>query len=50
MNFSPAGIWEDGDTCLNNSADRAGVLLIGIFAAILGIYIVPKTLAQLRSH
>lgn len=49
MNFSPPEIWEDGGTLLSNSEDRAGALLIGIFALILSFWIIPETFKHFRS-
>lgn len=49
MRFSPPEIWEDGGTLLTSSEDRAGALLIGIFALILSFWIIPETLKHLRS-
>lgn len=50
MDFSPPHIWEDGSTMLNSSEDRAGALLIGIFAAILSLWIIPEMLKYFRTH
>lgn len=50
MSFSPPNIWQDGDTLLTNSEDRAGALLVVIFAAILSFWIVPETLKYFRSR
>lgn len=50
MNIAPAETWHDGDTLLNNSEDRAGALLIAIFAAIVALYIVPELLKHLREN
>lgn len=41
--------WKDGDTFLNNDDDRLGILLVGIFAALLARYIVPELLRHVRS-
>ncbi len=48
MGFSPPQVWEDGSTLLNSSEDRAGALLIGIFAVILSLWIIPETLKRFR--
>jgi hypothetical protein len=50
MDVGSGSQWKDGDTCLNSNEDRAGVLLIGVFAAILGFYIIPEALRYFRSH
>lgn len=50
MKFSPPEIWEDGGTVLSNTEDRAGALLIGIFALILSLWIIPEALKHFRSH
>ncbi len=50
MDVNPHSLWKDGDTCLNNNDDRAGVALIGIFATILSFYIIPEALRYFRSH
>jgi hypothetical protein len=50
MRFSPPQVWEDGSHMLNSSEDRAGAMLIGIFAAILSLWIIPETLKHLRSR
>jgi hypothetical protein len=50
MKFSPPIIWEDGGTALTSSEDRAGALLIGIFAAILSFWIIPETVKHFRSQ
>jgi hypothetical protein len=50
MDFSPAQVWEDGSHMLNNAEDRAGALLIGIFAAVLSLWIIPETLKHIRSR
>lgn len=50
MRFSPPEIWEDGGTVLSNTEDRAGALLIGIFALILSLWIIPETLKHFRSR
>ena len=50
MDFSPPQVWEDGGTLINSSEDRAGALLVGIFAAILSFWIIPETLKHLRSR
>jgi hypothetical protein len=50
MRFSPHEIWEDGGTALNSSEDRAGALLLGMFAAILSFWIIPETLKHFRSR
>lgn len=44
-----APLWQDGDTFLNNGADRLGLLAIGIFAAILARYILPHVLRSMRT-
>ncbi len=49
MDFSPPHIWDDGDTLMNNSEDRAGALLVAIFAAILSFWIIPEMLKYFRS-
>ena len=49
MNFSPPQAWDDGDTWLNNNEDRAGALMIGLFAAILSFWIVPELIKHFRA-
>jgi hypothetical protein len=41
--------WTDGDTFLNSGEDRVVVVLIGVFATILGFYMLPEALRSLRS-
>ena len=50
MNFSPPQVWEDGSHVLNSAEDRAGAMLIGIFAAILSLWIIPEMLKYVRSR
>jgi hypothetical protein len=50
MDVGPRSQWKDGDTCLNSNEDRAGVVLIGVFATILGLYIIPEALRYFRSQ
>lgn len=49
MKFGPTEVWKDGDTLLSSVDDRAGALLIAIFAAILGFYIIPVLAKAARS-
>jgi hypothetical protein len=42
--------WKDGDTFLNNGEDRMGLIVVGIFAAILARYILPEVLRYVRSR
>lgn len=49
MDVGPRARWTDGDTFLNSGEDRAVVILIGVFATILGFYILPEALRSLRS-
>lgn len=50
MDVGPLSMWKDGDTCLNSGEDRAGVVLIGVFATILGFYLIPAARRYVRSH
>lgn len=50
MDIGPPAVWEDGDTFLNSSEDRAGMVLIAVFATILGFYIIPEMLRYFRSR
>lgn len=50
MDVGPRSAWKDGDTFLNSSDDRAGMILIGVFATILGFYIIPEALRYFRSR
>ena len=49
MDSGPRTRWTDGDTFLNSGEDRVVVVLIGVFATILGFYILPAALRSLRS-
>jgi hypothetical protein len=49
MDWGPPRVWEDGDTLLTSGDDRAGALLIAIFASILALYIVPELLKRFRT-
>ncbi len=40
--------WKDGDTFLNNDEDRMGILVVGVFAALLARYIMPHVLRYVR--
>lgn len=42
--------WKDGDTFLNNGEDRLGLLVVGVFAALLARYIMPQVLRYFRSR
>ena len=43
-------IWEDGDTLLTSTEDRAGAMLIAAFASILSIWIIPGVIQMLRQR
>ena len=49
MDSGPRTRWTDGNTFLNSGEDRAVVILIGVFATILGFYILPEARRVLRS-
>lgn len=49
MDWGPPRVWDDSDTPLSSGDDRAGALLIAIFASILGLYIVPELLKRFRA-
>ena len=50
MDVGPRAVWQDGDTFLTSAEDRMVVGLIGVFATILGFYIVPAALRAFRTR
>lgn len=46
MRWTPSELWDDGDTFLTSGDDRAGTLLIVVFAGIMSFWLFPGLRAR----